>query len=173
MTIYFLGGKSEFYDKIQDARLALKSDIRFFYKIGSFAKAIKAKNPQLILAEEGFLGAAFDLDSFLSEQKIKAPVLYFNGTSKEQKRELLRGIKRRCKIPKKLLALLECLCDSSQSQSLAQIKARLLDKEIEWSDNCARVALCRLKKLLKAQREQKMDLSKEVDGYKLVILKEA
>lgn len=173
MTIYFLGGKSEFYDKIQDARLALKSEIQFFYKIGSFTKAVKTKAPQLVLAEEGFLGAAFDLDSFLSEQKVQAPVLYFNRTLKEKKHELLRGIKKRCKIPKKLFALLECLYDSSQCQSLAQIKARLLDKKIEWSDNCARVALCRLKKLLQAQREQRINLSKEVNGYKLVVVKEA
>lgn len=155
MLIYFLGGESEFLHG---------TDFRLFKKIGSFAQALKINRPQLIVAENGFLGPGFDLQSFLSEQRVKIPIVYLN-----KGRGLLSDIKSRGKISDKLFELLKILYNSQKSQNLAQIRASLFDAGIEWTDNCARVSLWRLKKILQSQEDLSVDLIKEYDGYRLAL----
>ena len=70
MLIYFLGGESGLSDKIQTDEIGRGDDCQFFAKIGSFAKAVKTKMPELILAEKAFASNGFDLRLFLKEQKI-------------------------------------------------------------------------------------------------------
>lgn len=168
MLIYFLGGKSEFSDSFFAYDFEQNSEFRFFKKIGSFVKALKTQRPGLIVAQYGFLGGRFSLKSFLIEHASGVPIVFFNKNGLADD-SLLYAIKARNKIPDKLFELLRLLYNSQQSQSLAQIRARLFSAGIEWTANCARVSLCRLKKILQAQEERRLDLIKDCNGYRLLL----
>ncbi len=158
MLIYFLGGESEFLHGM---------NFHLFKKIGSFAQAVKRQRPELIVADLGFLGAAFDLKRFLSEQRIEAPVLYLNKS--DASKSFLYKLKSSKKIPDKLFELLKILYNSPKSQSLSEIRESLVSAGIDWTANCARVSLCRLKRILQTKSACGVGLIKERDGYKLML----
>ncbi len=86
MLIYFLGGKSGFSDKVISHDFDQEPNCLFFDKIGTFAKAIKTKRPELVLADKDYSTGGFDLKNFLSEQKISSPVIFFNSVNADEKK---------------------------------------------------------------------------------------
>ncbi len=163
MLIYFLG-------KVQANEFEGNDDFCFFEKIGSFAKALKFRRPELIFAGKEFANSSFDLKNFLCEQKVGSPLLFLgkDAFSCRDKEAFLYKIKSRCKIPQKLFELLKCLYNSQKAQSLEQIKSGLCALGMDLTDNNACVSLSRLKKLLRSQDEFNIDLVKEEAGYRLV-----
>nr|MCR5046887.1 helix-turn-helix domain-containing protein [Treponema sp.] len=190
-----------------------ESNCVFFEKIGSFAKAVKSKMPELVLADKNISSGGFDLKHFLREQKISSPVIFFNGFNADDKKRadfwyyqitpfikkngagqykrcidfifekmqagqiskeedsntFLYKIKERCKISEKPFELLKYLYKAEESVSIEKMRSDLLKDGSEYSANCLNVQLSRLKKLLAAEKDFKISLVKEIDGYRLVV----
>lgn len=168
MLVYFLGGKSESSDEFFAYATNKQSDFRYFKKIGTFAEALKLQRPGLIVAEQGFLGGDFNLNGFLSEQNVCVPLIIMVG-ERQDNVDLLFKLKDECKISDKLFELLKFLYASQKTQTISEIRERLLAFGIKWSQNCIRVSLCRLKKILKSQKKYKVGLVKERKGYRLLL----
>ena len=168
MLIYFLGDGSEFSSKTSSDKNGRDADLRFFKKIGSFAKALKVKSPELVFADKSFLESGFDLRTFLSEQKIDSPVVFFDGKASKAPKSFLDKMKARCKIPQKQFELLKYLCHCAGTVSFEKMRADFIAAGKGLTANCLNVSLSRLKKALESQNEFDVSLVKEKSGYKLV-----
>ena len=167
MLIYFLGGESEFTRNIRKNLLRDGGNCRSFKKLGSFARAVKSERPQMVFAENRFLGKSFDLRGFLKEQKAEIPTVFFDC---ENAADLAYKIKARCKIPKKLFEIFEYLYNCPEAVSYEKMRADFLKAGRRISQNSLSVSLSRLKKLLAAQRDFQISLLRENSGWKLVVL---
>lgn len=80
MLIYFLGGEKYPLRQVERSIPADAGKVVAFSKIGEFTRALRSKNPSLILADHNFMrGRFFNINDFCSEQKIGCPLLLFNS----------------------------------------------------------------------------------------------
>ncbi len=181
MLIYFLGGESEFA-RSAESRFLNGGDLRFFKKIGSFVRAVRANRPELILADQSFLNNFFDLRKFLFEERVDVPIMFVENQNKTlstasffepaQAQDLLYKIKEKCKISQKLFELFKYLYNSAGAVPLEKMRVDLSRTGTRFSSNSMNVSLSRLKKLLSAQEDCKIRLVKESLGYRLVNFRE-